>query len=140
GDGGEPDHVLDAHWGDLFDILGYDLADSADKLSITFYWQAAQPTDISYKVFVHLIDEDTGSVVTQADYIPRNWTYPTNTWQPGEIIQDTVEIPIENLPPGTYRLQFGMYDPDTSQRLEVFSSEGNRYPDDAVFLETFRHE
>jgi hypothetical protein len=138
GDGGEPDHVLDAHWGDLFDILGYDLADSADKLSITFYWQAAQPTDISYKVFVHLIDEVTGSVVTQADYIPRNWTYPTNMWQPGEIIRDSVQLPLENVPPGTYRLQFGMYDPDTSQRLEVFSSEGVHYPNDAVHLEIFQ--
>lgn len=138
GDGSQPDYVLDAHWGDLFNILGYDLADSADKLTITFYWQAMQPIDISYKVFVHLIDEITGSVVTQADYIPRDWTYPTNIWQPGEIIRDSVELPLENIPPGTYRLQFGMYDPNTSQRLGVFSSKGVRYPDDAVVLETFQ--
>ncbi len=133
----DPEHLLDANWDDLFNIQGYDLADSADKISITFYWQAEQLTDISYKVFVHLIDEANGTVAAQADYIPRNWTYPTNLWQPGEIIRDSLELPLENVPPGTYRLQFGMYDPDTNKRLEVFSSDGIRYPDGAVHLETF---
>jgi hypothetical protein len=137
---GDPEHLLDARWGDLFNVLGYDLAESADKLSLTFYWQAIQPTDISYKVFVHLIDEATGMVAAQADYIPRNWTYPTNLWGPGEIILDSVEISLEDLSPGTYRLQFGMYDPETNQRLEVTSSEGVRYPDDAVPVETFSQE
>lgn len=140
GVGNNPEHPLDAHWEDLFNSLGYDLSDSADMLRITFYWQAIRPTDISYKVFVHLIDEATGMVTTQADYIPRNWTYPTNSWQPGEIIRDSVELPLENIPHGTYRLQFGMYDPETGQRLKVFSSEGVRYPDDAVHLEKYRLE
>lgn len=137
---GDPEHLLDANWDDLFNILGYDLVESADKLSLTLYWQSIRPTDISYKVFVHLIDEATGMVAAQADYIPRNWTYPTNLWGPEEIIPDSVEISLEDLAPGTYRLQIGMYDPETNQRLEVTSSEGVRYPDDAVFLQTYQQE
>jgi hypothetical protein len=65
-------------------LHGYDLQSSVESLELTLYWQAEQRMDVSYKVFVHLIDPTTGAIVAQDDAVPRRWTYPTTWWERGE--------------------------------------------------------
>ena len=130
---GQP-HSLHARWGQVILLPGYDLQESGESLRLTFYWQAVQRMDVSYKAFVHLVDEATGAIVVQDDAVPRRWTYPTNLWDPGEVVADTVVLPLGGVSPGRYRLQLGLYDPTTGQRLSAYSAQGERYLDDAVPL------
>jgi hypothetical protein len=134
-----PRHPLRALWGDVILLHGYDLQLSAGSLELTLYWQAEQRMDVSYKVFVHLVDPTTGDIVAQDDAVPRRWTYPTAWWERGEVVEDTISLPLYEVPPGQYHLVLGLYDEKTGQRLPVYSAGGERYPDDTVPLHTVQH-
>jgi hypothetical protein len=83
---------------------------------------------------VHLIDQNGGRVVVQDDAVPRGWTYPTNWWESGEIIEDTITLPLAGVPAGDYRLMIGLYDPATGMRLRAFTGGEQPVLDDAVEL------
>lgn len=132
-----PTHPLHVVWGEVILLRGYELQRSAESLALTLYWQAQQRMDISYKVFVHLVDAATGVVVVQDDAVPRRWAYPTTWWERGEVVEDTIPLLLNGVPPGRYRLVLGLYDRGTGERLPAYSADGERYPDDAVPLTTF---
>jgi hypothetical protein len=123
-------------WGDVILLRGYDVQLSAEALELTLYWRAQRRMDVSYKVFVHLIEPTTGAVVAQDDAIPGRWTYPTTWWERDEVVKDTIPLPLDGVPSGQYQLTVGLYDPGTGERLPAYSAEGERYPDDAVPLTT----
>jgi len=134
----EPSHALRARWGDMVVLHGYDLQASAEALELTLYWQAEQRMEVSYKVFVHLIDLTTGAIVAQDDAVPRRWTYPTSWWEEGEVVEDTVSMAVGQVSPGRYRLAVGLYHPETSERLAAYAADGQRYPDDVLPLTTLQ--
>ena len=133
-----PVHPLHVRWGDVILLRGYDLQDSADSLELTLYWQAERRMNVSYKVFVHLIDLTTGTIVAQDDVVPRRWMYPTSWWERGEVVEDPISLSLDGVASGQYRLALGFYDPETGERLPAYSGDGERYPDDAVPLTTVR--
>ncbi|HEY3343253.1 MAG TPA: glycosyltransferase family 39 protein, partial [Anaerolineae bacterium] len=105
-------------------------------LSVTLRWLALQPTAVDEKVFLHVVDKAAGQVVAQDDHEPDEGWFPTNYWQPRDVIDDSFSV---SLPKGTdlsqIELQVGMYDPQTGARLAVVDlSDGQRYQDDAVTL------
>jgi len=129
-----PAYPLHVRWGDVILLRGYDLQDSADSLELTLYWQAERRMDVSYKVFVHLVDLATGTIVVQDDAVPRRWTYPTSWWERGEMVEDIISLSLDGVSSGRYRLVVGLYDPETRERLPAYSADGERYPDDAIPL------
>jgi hypothetical protein len=81
--------------------------------TVALAWQSLGETDRSYTAFVHLLN-DAGQVVAQDDHLPLQGRRPTNSWLPGEIIVDQHTLPLPtDLPPGRYRLEFGLYDANT---------------------------
>jgi hypothetical protein len=102
-------------WGGLIRLADWSIERSPERLDVTLYWQAFQSMEKNYTAFVHLLDE-TGTLVAQQDRPPAG--YPTGVWHSGEVVVDpfTIELP-PDLPPGTYRLQTGFYDPATLARL-----------------------
>jgi hypothetical protein len=114
----------------IFEFHGYDLQtngqsleklSAGDELRLNLIWRSATgDVPISYKVFVHLLDED-GQIATQSDTLPAGGLRPTTGWREGEVISDEhVLIIPEGSEPGTYTLWIGQYDPETTQRLPVF--------------------
>jgi hypothetical protein len=78
----------------------------------------------SYQVFTHL--EGSAGPVAQADGVPACWRYPTDLWRPGQIIADQHAIPLaQDLPPGDYPLEVGLYLPETFERLDILDEAGN---------------
>ena len=109
-------------------LLGYELAEGytapGDELQLTLYWQALDPLESDYTVFVHLLDE-AGQIRGQGDGPPVSGFQPTTFWDPGEVIVDGHSVAIDaNAVPGTYRLAVGLYLPSSGQRLE--GSGGDR--------------
>lgn len=86
-------------------------------LTVTLVWRAEAETSISYRVFLHLTDPD-GKIVAQSDGEPANWSRPTTSWLPGEIVLDEriLTIPAD-ASPGEYVLSCGLYDLASSVRL-----------------------
>jgi hypothetical protein len=118
----------DANFGQLVRLIGYDLdtrrAYPGGRLPVTLYWQALQPIPTGYQIFTHL--ESESGPVAQADGVPVCWTYPTDAWQPGQIIADQHAMLLSaDLAPGRYPLEIGLYLPDTFERLDILDEAGN---------------
>lgn len=88
-------------------------------LRVSLLWQAAEKPLASYKVFVHLEDA-AGKRWAQADSLPLSGLYPTDRWQKGELVRDSLDLvaPMD-LPAGYYRLRIGLYDPLSGARLRL---------------------
>jgi hypothetical protein len=135
----EPAHTTRVKWDQTIQLVGYDLEESADVLELTLYWQAQQRVDTSYKTFIHLVDPGTGTLVQQSDTVPRDWTYPTHAWDPGEIVHDVIKLPLEDVPSGQYELGIGLYHWKKGYRLAVRCEGGVQCPDNTYFFATVQH-
>jgi mannosyltransferase len=121
-----PDHVLDVHLqnpesGDEITLLGYSLLNdrlaAGDIAQITLFWQANRTPAQRYTVFLHALDGDN-HIVGQRDAEPGGGVRLTPLWEPGQTIADNHGLPIHPAtPPGEYRVEVGMYNAATGQRL-----------------------
>jgi hypothetical protein len=111
----QPVHATDFTLGDCIQLLGYDFEVTPHALSVAFYWQATEPVDKSYNVFVHVFDSQ-GGLQGQRDSPPVSGRYPTFLWQPGQVVVD-------------------MYDEATQERLPVLDGEGQAVPEGRIMLD-----
>ena len=114
-------------------LAGYDLEQGADKLEVTLWWQALRAPGADYTVFVHLFDPATQSLVAQSDAPPRGGTYPTSWWATGEVVSETITLPLADVPQGTYQLAVGLYD-QSFTRLQAIGLDEQPLPDDRVIF------
>lgn len=122
------------HFEDGIDLLGSSLSSGearpGESVTVTLYWRAGGPTQMSHTVFTHLLGppKADGSIVwAQHDGPPLGNSYPTTRWDRGEIIVDrhTFTIP-PDAPPGVYQLEAGLYTPQKAGvRLNVLDDAGN---------------
>jgi len=120
-------------------LQGYDLAANelqpGGDLQLTLYWSTENALDLDAKVFLHLYN-DQGEIVAQIDQRPFDDTRPPYTWLPGQQIIDPYQLPLHpDLPPGTYDLAIGMYDPHSGERLVATTPSSEKLPDNRIFLE-----
>jgi hypothetical protein len=119
-----PSQHLGARLGEAIELVGYDLADNTvqpgEEVSLTLYWQTIALPTVDATLFLHLYDED-GLLVSQFDGPLLDGARPTSSWRPGEMISNTVSLllPSENLAPGDYRLEMGLYLLETGERLVI---------------------
>lgn len=127
---------VDAEFGPAIQLFGYDRGEIAGgELPLTLYWRATAAPAASYLVFIHLVDE-AGNVVSQIDTLPMGGARPTSGWRAGEFITDAYVLPIPTeLPPGPYRINVGLYNPDDGARLAV-TVGGAPQPDNQLQLAT----
>ncbi len=92
-------------------------------LRLNVLWQALRPLEEDYAVFVHAVDAE-GAIWGQQDTEPKGGEHPTSAWGLGEIIWDRYELRIDvDGPREGYRLEVGMYRPETGERLNVGEDE-----------------
>jgi hypothetical protein len=94
---------------------------------LTLYWQTSTWLGTDYTVFVHSLDAK-GALIGQADGPPIANHYPTSSWRPEEVVQDSRPVPA-----GDHYL-VGLYDPVSGERLPAFTPDGARLAEDAVVL------
>ncbi|MGD8806043.1 MAG: hypothetical protein PVH65_09340 [Chloroflexota bacterium] len=123
-------------WGDALTLVDYDVTPGADGFQVALQWLTLRRMDTSYKVFLHLFDEDSGDLISQIDAAPQNWSYPTNWWEKGELVEDTYFLPLEDGTTGRYTLWVGVYDAADGQRppLTVPVDDADRVNQDAYRL------
>jgi len=94
-----------------------------NEIHVVLRWQVQAPGGAPATVFVHVYDA-SGNLVAQHDGLPAMNFVPPAFWQEGDIIHDIHIIPLDApLPPGTYRLAAGLYDPATSERLPATANQ-----------------
>jgi hypothetical protein len=112
-------------------------------LNLTLYWRCDAWLPDDYITFVQardtkgLVAGKPGAVIAQMAHAPGGADYPTSLWNAGEVIRDSIRIPIPpGTPPGDYEIAAGLYQPASGARLAVTDAGGKRAPDDAVSLTT----
>jgi hypothetical protein len=110
---------------DTVALLGHDLDDTwavpGGLVVVSLYWQAVETVNLPYKIFTHLIsvEADSAQLWAQADDFPACGAQSTQHWQVGEIVMDrhVLRLPA-GIPPGVYKLDVGLYEPQTGLRLD----------------------
>jgi hypothetical protein len=130
---------LGANFGDQISLLGFDVADSLSpgaEFDVSLYWEALRQPDDDYVVFVHLLDTE-GQIVASHDGPPMDGRYATGAWLPGEVVPDVHRLALDpNAPAGLYRLQVGMYQWPSVERLPAWDGQGVEQADRVVLLQS----
>ncbi len=104
---------------DRLELIGYDvrkaIVQPGKNIRLTTYWRALDRGLDPLSFFVHVLDEQ-GHIVAQWD----GYNYTPQYVQPGDIIVQVHFIPIPaNFPVGRYRLQLGLYQSLTGERIPI---------------------
>jgi hypothetical protein len=102
--------------------------------TLTLAWQPQATPRQDLVRFVHLIGAD-GRPVAQDDMRPCNGACPAQSWLPGEVLVEEVQLTVPaSLASGDYSVAVGWYDAVDYQRLPAFVTGGQRAPGDLVIL------
>lgn len=123
----------DLNFGDKIKLDGYGIRLTGSKeitdkrvalppgvdLDVTLLWKAINDIDVDYSVFLHLLDA-SGKRWEQKDAKPRAGFGLTSQWVKGHPMEDhyLIHLP-ESLPLGVYRLDIGVYNVRTMERLPI---------------------
>ena len=131
----DPESPLAIDVGSSLALAGFDGPRLGNQsLDLTLFWQAKEEMDTSYKFYVHVFDANSGELAVQLDAVPRDWTYPTNVWHAGEYVSDRLSLPLSGVAPGTYRVEIGVYHPDTGERLAATDADGVSFANNSIPL------
>jgi hypothetical protein len=104
-----------------------------DVVHLTLQWEALARPRMSYTVFLHLLDE-SGRLRWGHDYTPLGGAFPSYLWFPkwleGQRVYDPyrLELP-QDLPPGRYWLEVGMYEMGSVRRIPQLGPDGTMIGD-----------
>ena len=104
----------------LIDVRPDSAPAPGQTVTLNAVWQATEPIDFDYNIFVHVVD-DAGNLVAQLDTQPVGGDRPMTTWQPGEIIHDSYQLAIPPDAPSPLHLRMGLYNWQTLERLPLAS-------------------
>jgi 4-amino-4-deoxy-L-arabinose transferase-like glycosyltransferase len=105
-----------------------------DTITLTLTWQSLQPIPYDATTFVHLKAKDD-ALLAQADCQPLEGRLPTSYWIPGQVITDTINLPLtRDSYDGPFVLTVGMYIWPSLERLSVADASGNPQRDDAITI------
>jgi hypothetical protein len=133
---GKVHYLQDLRLGEGVELLAYEvdglLGEPGGAVDLTLYWASRLRIEEDYTVFTHLIDAED-RLWAQQDNQPQEGEHPTSRWREGEVITDRYHLLLpDDIPAGQYRLEVGMYQWQTGERLGVF--QGGQEAGDRVLL------
>ena len=117
-----PSHNVNLSLDGKLTLVGYDidpeLTTPGESVWLVFYWQALEDVERDYVVNLRLLDA-TGEEVAYWLGRPVRSSYPTNTWQAGQVVQDPWRLTIpSDVPAGQYQLEVVIFDAATRQEVD----------------------
>lgn len=98
--------------------------EAGQPIPIVIIWDTIEPIDRPYSVFVHLLDP-SGNLVAQYDGLPFDGQWLTTCWQVGFPIADQYKVQLpDEIAPGEYQLNLGLYRLPSGERLGITSPTG----------------
>ncbi len=112
---------VDVRFGDAVTLIGATIDATEEQASVRLVWRGgaeAQMMD-DQSVFVHLVEADTGVIITQHDGMPVYGQRPTSTWAEGEYIIDEHPLNVDVTRLENAEIRVGLYDPQTFIRIQT---------------------
>jgi hypothetical protein len=110
-------------------LLGYQVepesVTSGEHVQVTLCWEALQPVDQDYTLFIHLLGRDNLRVGERTTY-PGQGRFPTTLWPVGHAFCDSYRVDVAPWAPSPemYALEVGLYDDTTGWRLPASDASG----------------
>jgi len=120
---------LDVNMGGVMRLIGFSLqteaVEAGGHVPLTLYWEALSPAERDYSVFVHLLGEGERPLA-QRDTFPALGRLSTTWLEPGFRWADHVvlQLPATAYAPDSTRIEIGLYDAVTGQRLPLSGPDG----------------
>jgi 4-amino-4-deoxy-L-arabinose transferase-like glycosyltransferase len=119
---------MDARFGDLV-LRSYSLTEPVPAWGqdggVVLEWEAIQPLEEDYTVFLHLYDSHGRRIAQTDSLITDGYLRPTSRWKPGAAGSALYHLSIPPAtPPGKYELEVGVYLLETGERLRLVDSSG----------------
>jgi hypothetical protein len=119
------------------ELVDVQAAQGEDSLQVTLRWRAENRPAAPVQAFVHLLDADQSTTLSQVDEPPGSIYYPPLSWGTGSVIIHQVMLPTVDvgLAEGLFAgyLSIGLYDPDTNTRLHLTHTSATQR-DEALLL------
>jgi 4-amino-4-deoxy-L-arabinose transferase-like glycosyltransferase len=116
-------HQLNQPLNDYVTLVGYDSQlDDNQMMRLDLIWQATAISPFDYLTEVSLLDEE-GSVQVQWLGYPANGRYPTRAWDVGDVVRDTVWLPLIGLAPGPYQVNLQLISTNLNPPLKSASPQ-----------------
>jgi hypothetical protein len=98
-------------------LLGHHIKPEGGVVWLTLYWQAVDTMAQDYVVLVRLLNTE-GAEAAYWLGRPVRSGYPTNQWQPGQVVQDPwrLELP-PDMEPGQYEIEIALFDTETETEI-----------------------
>jgi len=122
-----------ARWEDHIVLVGADPISCCDYrpgdiIYLELWWMAGQvPPAYNWTIFTHLLDSQ-GRYIAGDDGEPGKGSYPTTSWQAGELIITEYQLFIpKDTSPGEYAIEIGLYNWQTGERLPLADQPGDAF-------------
>jgi 4-amino-4-deoxy-L-arabinose transferase-like glycosyltransferase len=100
-----------AVFGDGLELLAVELPDrplaAGEPAPVRLLWRASRPLGNDLRLSLRLVHAD-GWLAAEWSHSPAGGRYPTDRWQPGEVIADDYLIAPRPAAPGTYQVELGV--------------------------------
>ena len=117
-----PEIPLKVEFADNLSLRGFDRPTyGTSSLYLTLYWQARAAPQADYRTELTLLDAQ-GNLRLRWLSHPANGRFPTRAWDAGDLVRDTLIIPLAGVPTGDYRLELCLLD-DTDTPLTSTQGE-----------------
>ncbi len=112
-------------WDDQIALVDYGITWDEETVVLNLSWMAIDDIKNNYVVFAHILDAESGELVTQHDAAPRNWGYPTYWWIEDEIVTDEVALTLPAGAKQAVEIYLGLYHSESGERFVPFDA-GNQ--------------
>lgn len=121
-----PTVLSGARIGDVAELVGYDLQRSGEVIHVRLVWRSLATTDETLTVFAQALSGDN-RLVGQHDGQPAGGAWPTSSWLPGDVIEDTFDLPLDETGRSLteVRVIVGIYRLPSVERLPVRDASGS---------------
>jgi hypothetical protein len=107
----------------------------SEEMTLRLVWSPVARPGRELSMFAHIFNAD-GDFAAQVDQPLGGEHYPSWAWNAYERIEMIIELPVNDLHPGQYRIAVGVYDPQTMERLPATDLDGEPLSDNMAFIDT----
>ncbi len=116
-------HPTQIKFGNTLELTGYQtqLTNGGSTLQVDLLWQSLAQAWEDYRTEITLVDSRGQAQLRWLSH-PANGRFPVRAWQPGDLVRDTLRIPVVNLPAGDYEVQLrllGWSEPLSSDQGQI---------------------
>jgi 4-amino-4-deoxy-L-arabinose transferase-like glycosyltransferase len=128
----QPGHSIDVRYGDVARLIKIDVPQMnwpqpGDEPAIRLCWEALSSDSRPLLILLQLVGANDRVVATRRT-LPGLGSFPTASWQVGDRFCDVMHVAINSdaPSPAIYKVEVGIIDDQTSNRLPAFAPDGSQ--------------